>query len=635
MRIIHRAGRIHSNLDPISRLRRRTPIQDGPLTDLSKPLTLKTEDDPLKNLYKEIGDRFEEKALTVASAHVIANLNEFDQSNIIEEVINATEQDDLIDYVTAKTCSITISISPEEVNRFINAYSKDDHFKKVIEDLSKPHDTMNPPHSQYKIGDNGLVYFNREDNFKLCVPKDLQTEIMTEIHDNLIESAHAGFHRTYNQIASVYYWPAMARVIKKFVTSCDLCQKAKPKRHGQRGFLQSIPIPSQPFEVITMDFIMDLPESNGYNAILTIVDKLTKYAHFIPCNTSINEEETARLFHNHIWVHYGLPRQVITDRDSRWTSTFWGHLVSLLGITRSLTTAYHPQADGQSEIMNQILEIALRLYVAPSRDNWDTLLPGFTLAYNTSTHTSTGFTPSYLLRGFQPLKTADLLSQTSQHLQRPAEESESAESFAEGMKANQTQAMNALRVAQAHQQESYNKGRDFTEFHPGDLVLISPHSLNLLRKDKGKGRKLLMRYDGPFEVMEKVSDVAYRIRLPASYGIHPVINIAHLESYHSDNDYSDRPKRHLNRKDFIEAPEFEVDQIIDQKWIKKGKRRLKKYKVRFIGYGPEWDEWLTRQALTNAPDKIKEWELSEKNEAIGQSQEKRLMNSAKEDPGPP
>ena len=103
---------------------------------------------------------------------------------------------------------------------------------------------------------------------------------------------------------------------------------------------------------------MDLPESNRYNAILTIVNKLTKYAHFVPCRTSINEVKTAQLFHDHIWTHYGLPRQVITDRDSRWTSAFWEHLTFLTGITRSLTTAYHPQADGQSEVMNQVLEIA-------------------------------------------------------------------------------------------------------------------------------------------------------------------------------------------------------------------------------------------------------------------------------------
>ena len=157
------------------------------------------------------------------------------------------------------------------------------------------------------------------------------------------------------------------------------------------------------------------------------------------------------------------------------------------------------------------------------------------------------------------MKSADLLVQTSQHCHRPSVESESVEHFADAMKAICTQAMNAIRIAQAHQQESYNKGRDFTEFHEGDLVLINPHTLHFLRSDKGKGKQLLMRYDGPFEVMEKISDVAYRIRLPASYGIHPVINIAHLESYKPDNIHPDRPKKHLNRKDFSENPEFEVD----------------------------------------------------------------------------
>jgi hypothetical protein len=137
-------------------------------------------------------------------------------------------------------------------------------------------------------------------------------------------------------VASTYYWKVMLKTIQEYVLSCDICQKAKPKHHGQRGFLQPIPIPVKPFDVFTMDFIMDLPLSHGYNAILTIVDKLTKYAMFIPCKTTINEEETAKLVHNHVWMHYGLPRQIITDRDARWTGSFWEHLTAIIGIKRSL-----------------------------------------------------------------------------------------------------------------------------------------------------------------------------------------------------------------------------------------------------------------------------------------------------------
>jgi hypothetical protein len=124
--------------------------------------------------------------------------------------------------------------------------------------------------------------------------------------------------------------------------------------------LQPIPIPSQPFEVVTMDFIPELPECEGCDNVLVIVDKLTKYAIFIPTTTTITEKGTAELFFQHVISKYGIPRQVIMDRDVRWKGEFWREICDRMGMTRALTTAYHPQADGQTEIMNQSLEISLR-----------------------------------------------------------------------------------------------------------------------------------------------------------------------------------------------------------------------------------------------------------------------------------
>ena len=120
-----------------------------------------------------------------------------------------------------------------------------------------------------------------------------------------------------------------------------------------------------------------------------------------------------------------------------------------------------------------------------------------------------------------------------------------------------------------------------------------------------------MKYDGPFEVSQKVSSVAYRIKLPSSYKIHPVINIAHLENYKGDPN-QERPRKHLLRKDFLEEPEHEVEAILDEKWVKRHHRKLKQYLVKFLGYGPEWNEWLSKQALANAPDILKDWELTKK-----------------------
>ena len=134
---------------------------------------------------------------------------------------------------------------------------------------------------------------------------------MSEVHNALTESAHGGYAKTYNRTASTYYWPRMSRDIKRYVSTCDICQKVKPRHHAPLGLLQPIPIPSRPFEVVTMDFVPELPESEGFNNILVIVDKLTKYAIFIPTTVNITEKDTAELFFHHVISKFGIPRQVI------------------------------------------------------------------------------------------------------------------------------------------------------------------------------------------------------------------------------------------------------------------------------------------------------------------------------------
>lgn len=118
-------------------------------------------------------------------------------------------------------------------------------------------------------------------------------QILKETHNNITGTAHAGYQKTYKRIADTYYWPKMLQDIKRFIYSCPTCRSIKPARHAPYGMLQPIPIPDKPFEVVTMDLITDLPESKRLNAIFVIIDKLTKYAFFIPCTTKINEKDTA------------------------------------------------------------------------------------------------------------------------------------------------------------------------------------------------------------------------------------------------------------------------------------------------------------------------------------------------------
>ena len=257
-------------------------------------------------------------------------------------------------------------------------------------------------------------------------------------------------------------------------------------------------------------------------------------------------------------------------------------ICSHLQVKHLLSTAYHPQTDGQTESLNQTLEIALRAYVNEDLSNWSVLLPGFTLAYNSTPHSSTGFSPSFLLRGFHPRTPSDFyLNPTTSHsvnhtvlknkplipFNQEFLDPEALE-FTEDFLFYRTCAKEALKLAQDYQKKFYNEHHRDSEFQEGDMVLINLHSLHLLRSFKGRGQKLLPRFDGPYEVTEKVSKVAYRLRLPASYRGHPVINIAHLKLYTKSPDLSiSRPTFAPLRKSFDELEEFEVKQILDSKLV--------------------------------------------------------------------
>ena len=158
-----------------------------------------------------------------------------------------------------------------------------------------------------------------------------------------------------------------------------------------------------------MDFILELLLSNWYNNILVIIDKLNKWAIFIPCSTKITDIETAELFFKHVICKYGIPPQIITDCDSRWRNTFWGEVCRLMGMKRALTTSYHPQANGQMENLHKTLEIALQAYIGPSRDNWAQYLEALAFSYNTTLHISSNFAPVYLLLGYSPVISSTLL----------------------------------------------------------------------------------------------------------------------------------------------------------------------------------------------------------------------------------
>ena len=154
-----------------------------------------------------------------------------------------------------------------------------------------------------------------------------------------------------------FYWPKMTRFIRKYVATCPFCQRNKPSNRKPMGLLQPIPIPTKPWEEVTIDLIIDLPKmKDGCIAIVVFVDRLTKMAHFVPLKAPMDAPAMAKAFLDNVFRLHGLPCIIISDRDIRFTSRFWQTLLTLLGTTLSFSTAYHPQSDGQTERVNRVIE---------------------------------------------------------------------------------------------------------------------------------------------------------------------------------------------------------------------------------------------------------------------------------------
>ena len=210
LKIVHRAGRVHSNVDPISRLRRNTPFQDGPSSDDSIPMVLDSEQDPLSDLYEEISPQFEARTL-----HLMAQFE--DNLRIPLDVHNTSlsthvnEQEDVsIPYVTTRSYNLISSLSQEEIQGIAKAYVNDPFFKKVLSELRQESNWANPKQPLF-FENEGLLYFEDwNGNTRLCIPKDEQAMLLSEVHDEITEGAHAGYHKTYNKLAAAYYWPRMS-----------------------------------------------------------------------------------------------------------------------------------------------------------------------------------------------------------------------------------------------------------------------------------------------------------------------------------------------------------------------------------------------------------------------------------------
>lgn len=413
---------------------------------------------------------------------------------------------------------------------------------------------------------------------------DLKTRILQLAHD-AIELGHPGQAKKHEVVQRDYFWPSMRSWINSYVTTCDLCQRTKTSRHSKYGLLQPLPVPQGPWLSLSMDEIQDLPLSNGYDRILVFVDRLSKMAHFIPASGTDSTRDLAGHFLQHVFRLHGLPSDIVSDRGSKFTSKWWKEFLRMLKVKPNLSTAFHPETDGQTERVNQSIEQHLRIYCDYSQDNWFDLLPFAEHAYNSTVHTSTGMTPFYANYGYNPRLSSSTSNASVPDAQLRVQILRDASQLAKD------------NIARAQQRQVLYADRQRTEapeFKPDEQVwLLRRHIKTSRPSDKLDHKKL-----GPFRIVEKIGSRAYRLQLPASMQIHDVFHVSLLEKYHPTfnllRGIEDIPDPVVDTQD---SGDRAIERIVDSE-TRRGKLH---YLVQYEDSLPEDYSWEPASDLSNDP----------------------------------
>jgi len=225
---------------------------------------------------------------------------------------------------------------------------------------------------------------------------------MESEHDTKV-AGHMGQDKTIELIRRNFWWPEMNERIIDFVSSYPEYQQNKASRHQPYGLSSPLELPYAPWQSIAMDFITELPVSEGCDQLWVIIDRFTKMAHFIPLKTNGKTvTDLAIIFAREVWKHHGLPADIVSDRTSRFTSAVWKEFLRLSDIRSHMSTVFHPQTDGQTERLNQTIETYLRAFVSKEQEDWVRLLPMAEFGYNNSTTAGNGMSPFYANYCFHP-----------------------------------------------------------------------------------------------------------------------------------------------------------------------------------------------------------------------------------------
>ncbi|GBG78423.1 hypothetical protein CBR_g26452 [Chara braunii] len=393
----------------------------------------------------------------------------------------------------------------------------------------------------------------------------------------------------------------------EYVRSCKVCQRNKTTTRAPLGLLRPLPIPDQPGDLISIDFMdAGVKSRHGQSQVMVVVDRFSKYAVFVPLPAEARTDLVIRKFFD-FWVsENGVPLSIVSDRDSRFTSQNWQELMGVYGSKLLMSSGRHPETNGQTEQMNKILQQVLRMYIRPDQINWDEMLPKVASAYNNSVHLSTCRTPNELHKSFRPRRPFEGLNREQIHRRPP-----STREFAIQHEKELATVVKNLRKAQHRMIEQANKHRRPSQFQVGDLVWVKAKEF---APEENISQKLLPAYRGQWPVLEVEGGEDgpfYSIEIPARLHTYPVFHASKLLPCIISQQFPSR--RSMIPPDM--DGRYDIDGIVDEDVFRTGGRGRpqKQYKVRFAYQEPEDDRWFTiTELLETAPDIVRAYERDKK-----------------------
>jgi hypothetical protein len=350
-----------------------------------------------------------------------------------------------------------------------------------------------------------------------------------------------------------------------------------------------------------MDFVLGLPRTQrGCDSIFVVVDRFSKMAHFIPCQKTNDATHIANLFFKEVIRLHGLPRSIVLDRDTKFIGHFWRTLWKKLGTNLLFSSAYHPQTDGQTEVMNKSLGDLLRILVTEHHSQWDNILPQAEFAYNDSVNRSTGQSPFQVVYGMQPRGISELRDS-----EQTMTSSASAEEFAEAMKELHNKVTERLQNSSQEYKRRVDQHKRQIQFEVGDLVLAH---LRKERFPRGTYNKLKMKKIGPCRVLKKFGANSYEIELPHGIGISPIFNISDLYPYRAEETENGNEQPVIQwTKQMPVADKPQMECILDKRIGKKTRRKeYFAYLVKWKNHPVEDASWETEAEIQKHGKTVRE-----------------------------